>query len=204
MKKVCSIIAGGKKSFIKVDKNDFVIACDKGYKYCKKEGIEPDIVIGDFDSYKGKICGKSRIISLPKEKNDTDLMFVIKHALENKFEVINIYCALGGRLDHLLGNLQAALFAAKNNIQVNVFDDDNELHLLSNSSIKLERRKNFSISVLSLTNESENVCISGAKYPLKNYILKNSEPIGISNEWVDDIKISVGDGVVLVIMSKIK
>ena len=34
-----------------VTENDFVIAIDGGMKYCEEEGIKPDFLLGDFDSY---------------------------------------------------------------------------------------------------------------------------------------------------------
>ena len=53
----CSIVAGAPNAdvdYLKnaVDKNSFIIAADSGYVYCKKAGIVPDIIIGDFDSSK--------------------------------------------------------------------------------------------------------------------------------------------------------
>lgn len=204
MEKICSIVAGGKKSLINIEKGSFVIACDKGYKYCRKAKTNPNVVIGDFDSFKGKIIGKSQVISLPTEKDDTDLMAAIKYAVKENFSVVNLYCALGNRLDHMLGNIQASMYAAKNGLTVNIYDKKNELHIISNSSIEISKKSNYSISVLSLTDKCENVSISGAKYNLKNSMLVNSEPIGISNEWVDDMRIEAGNGILLIIISKLK
>ena len=34
-----------------IGEEDFVIAIDGGMEYCKKEGISPDLLLGDFDSY---------------------------------------------------------------------------------------------------------------------------------------------------------
>lgn len=204
MKKTCSIIAGGKKSLIKIDKDGFVIACDKGYKYCKKSRIQPNLLIGDFDSLNSKIHGNFPIISLPKEKNDTDLMAAIKYAVNHNFNVINLYCALGGRLDHMLGNIQSGIYASKHGLAVNIYDNENEMHFLSKSNIVVSKKAGYSMSVLSLTDKCENVSIHGAKYCLNKAELINSEPIGISNEWIDDIKIEVDNGVLLVIMSKLK
>ena len=203
MKKVCSIIAGGKKSSINIEDNSFVIACDKGLEYLNKTKYSADLIIGDFDSYNGKISKKSMVFSLPKEKNDTDLMVAIRYAIEHDFDVINLYCALGGRLDHELGNIQACTHASIHGIGVHVFDEDNELHFVSNSSISVPKKEGYSISILSLCDKSKGVTIKGAKYLLDNAELLNHEPLGISNEWENEINVEVKDGTLLVILSKI-
>ena len=34
-----------------VSEEDLVIAVDGGMRYCKEEGLKPQILLGDFDSY---------------------------------------------------------------------------------------------------------------------------------------------------------
>ena len=201
MSKICSIIAGGKRSKISLQKDTFVIACDKGFEYAKKEGISVDLFIGDLDSFKGKLPGKTRKIVLPKEKDDTDLMSAIRYAIKEDFDVINIYCALGKRFDHELANIQAAKYAVDNKAIVSIIDDENELHFVKDK-IVLPKREGWSLSVLSLTDNCKDVSIKGTKYLLKKAELSNSYPIGVSNEWESDAEISVGDGCLLVAMSK--
>ena len=49
--KTCLIISGGEFNALPSDLQfDYVIACDHGFDHAKKLGINPDILIGDFDS----------------------------------------------------------------------------------------------------------------------------------------------------------
>jgi len=205
MDKICAIISGGEfSSFDGIENADFIIACDKGYEHAKSQNITPSLIIGDFDSFSGALPSEIKRITLPCEKDETDTMAAINYATSQGFNKILLLCALGGRLDHLLGNLQSAAYAAKNGATVKIKDAENEIYVFSNSEILLPKKDNFSISVISLTDRCENVSISGGKYTATNAVLTNTSTLGISNEWVDDITVSAGDGVLAIVMSKIK
>lgn len=203
MDKICAIISGGDFSPLDCIENaDFIIACDKGYEYAKFQNIVPDLIIGDFDSFSGNLPNEIKKITLPCEKDETDTMAAIDYAINHGFSKIILFCALGGRLDHLLGNLQSAAYAAKNGLSVKISDENNEIFVFSNSEILLSKRENFSVSVISMTDKCENVSILGGKYTLKNAVLTNTSTLGISNEWVGDITVSVGNGILAIVMSK--
>ena len=53
-RKTCFIVGAGsfEGMIIKPEPEDLVIAADGGYTYLKEEGIEPDVLLGDFDSLK--------------------------------------------------------------------------------------------------------------------------------------------------------
>lgn len=205
MNKRCIIISGGEYSPITdINNEDFIIACDKGYEYAQKDGITPNLLIGDFDSYKGVLDTDIPIQRYKSEKDDTDTGIAIQYAVDNNFDEIVLYCALGGRLDHLLGNIQLGTYATKNGVSVKILSKDNELYFLSNSGISLNRRNGYSISLFSLTDMCEKITVSGAKYPLHDATFNNSSALGVSNEWSEDvINISVGNGVLLIVISKL-
>ena len=174
MKKLCAIISGGRRAPLDgIENADRIIACDKGYQYAEEAGVRPQLLVGDFDSYTGSLPADIPILDLPVEKDDTDTMAAIRYAVQEDYSEIVLYCALGGRLDHLLGNVQSAVFAVERGCRVHIIDTDNLLYFFT---------------------------VTGVKYPLRDATLTNGFPIGVSNEWRGEAQISVGGGVLLVVM----
>ena len=205
--KTCLIISGGDFSYLPSDTNyDYVIACDAGYSNAQKLGITPDLVMGDFDSYNGNSMTDFYDIPVLRFnviKDDTDTMLAVKKALELGYGSIIIACALGGRLDHTFANIQCMSYATKHGARCKILTSNEELITLSEGTINLPRKSGYSLSLFSLTDTCENVCIEGAKYTASDITLTNSFPLGVSNEWSDDIvNISVAHGILLIVMSR--
>ena len=77
--KSCAIISGGEFSPINgIENADYIIACDKGYEHAAACGITPDLLVGDFDSYKGERDKRVPVLDLPVEKDDTDTMAAVR------------------------------------------------------------------------------------------------------------------------------
>lgn len=204
MEQICAIILGGMTdSFDHIEEADFIIACDKGYAYAKEAGITPDLLVGDFDSYKGAIPEHMAVLNLPVEKDDTDTLAALRYAIDQGFTKIYMYCAFGGRFDHLWGNMQAASFAAHKGAFVTLYGTQQHVYIFSNRSVQLPPRENFSLSVLALSDHCEGVTIEGTKYELKEARLDNTFPLGVSNEWRGTATISVKQGILMVVESAI-
>ena len=203
--KRCVIVSGGEFSPIDgLRDDDFVIACDRGYAYCEALGRKPDLVISDFDSYSGPIAPEIPLASYIPEKDDTDTMLAIRYAAENGFSSILLCCALGGRLDHLYANLQSLVFAQRQGLPAVLKSQDTEVYTLLNSSLRLERRDGWSLSVFAPDGPCRGVWIRGARYPLRDAQLIPSLPLGVSNEWAaPEAEISVSDGLLLIILSRL-
>ncbi len=181
----------------------YVIACDKGYQYAKEAGIRPDLIIGDFDSYEGELPKDIKVEQLPTEKDDTDTMHAIRNAVENESDCIIIACGMGGRLDHLLSNIQAARYAADHGAFVIVAGKDTICYVLHDRTLLLDKNPEYSLSVLSLSDESR-VTIKGTKYEAENVVITADFPIGQSNEWQENkAEIAVFSGTAMVVTSKI-
>lgn len=206
MERQCAIISGGVFSPIQgIRKDAFIIACDKGYEYAKQAGIRPNLLVGDFDSYEGEIPSDLPVWRYKKEKDDTDTMIAIRYAVEQGYGQVDLFCALGGRLDHMYANLQAAAFAISHGTgRVTIHDTDTTLYFISNDRIRLPRQEGHALSIFALSDVCEEVCIQGGKYPLEHATVTNRFPIGVSNQWAaEQAEISVGKGILMIVVAKL-
>ena len=204
MSKRCLIISGGEYSPFPAPEEDvFVIACDRGYDYACRCGLKPDLVLGDFDSCRSPVAEDLQVETLPAEKDDTDTMHALRRALELGCTDIALVCALGGRLDHLLANLQTAVFAARQGAGVRILSADTEILTLRERTLCLPRREGWSLSVFAAGETCRGVCLRGVKYPLTDAELRWDYPLGVSNEWAaDEAAFSVREGTLLIVMCR--
>ena len=87
---------------------DLVLAADGGYRALYRLGTTPDLLLGDFDS----LCdvplpANLPVLRFPVRKDDTDTGLALRYGLEQGFRDFALYGCAGGRVDHLLANLQS-------------------------------------------------------------------------------------------------
>ena len=204
MEKRCIIVSGGRLGPVpQPQPGDFVIACDRGYRYCAGLGLQPDLFIGDFDSYDGAVDPALPVERLQPEKDDTDTGHAIRHALDQGYRTLILVCALGGRLDHTLANIQNAASAAAEGANVTILDEREEIIFLTGGTLRLPRRKGWGLSVFSLTDRCTGVCLRGVKYRLEDAVLTNRVPLGVSNEFAaPEAEISLTQGILMIAQTK--
>lgn len=85
------------KKHFKLNKYDIIIAVDKGLECLEKLDIEPDYIVGDFDSVDIKVLEKykkAKIKKLSPEKDLTDTNSALNLAIELKSSNITIIGAI--------------------------------------------------------------------------------------------------------------
>lgn len=197
----CYIFGAGEglPQFLDSDDSDLVIAADKGYEALQKLNIEPDIIIGDFDSLDYTPTGEN-VIALPIKKDDTDTLFAVKTGFERGYRHFYLYGGTGGRLDHTLANLQTLCFIAEKGGIGLLCGKDFTATAIKNFSIRFTPQASGYVSVFSATTKCENVNIKGLLYETENAQLSNSFPLGVSNEFIGkEAEISVGNGTLFII-----
>lgn len=186
-------------------KDDYVIAADGGYDKLMELGEMPDVLIGDMDS----LCDKTRIdrakkvgvevIILPTCKDDTDLLACMKYGLERGYDVFDIYGALGGRLDHTIGNLQCLAYLQKKGAKGYLYHAGMCTELLCNEKRSFDKENTGIISVFAYGGDALGVTIHGLKYEVDHETIRKDFPIGVSNEFIgEDCYIEVEEGMLLV------
>ena len=179
---------------------DLVIAADAGYETCRLAGVQPGVILGDFDSMKAPETASEQI-RLPVEKDDTDTMAAVRLGLERFCREFYIYGGTGGkRLDHTVANFQTLLFARRHGARAFLYDDCFVWTVLENDDITVKKTVEWGLlSVFSMGGQAEGVTETGVQYPLEDAALSNGFPIGVSNHILDDqARVSVRGGTLLV------
>ena len=202
----CIVIGAGDLTIGKFDiqNEDFVIAADGGLAYCGLLQIEPDLILGDFDSIgeaqqtaikKLELEIPDRIIRLKPEKDDTDMMAALRIGLENGYKDFRILAGTGGRFDHTFANIQSLLFLKQHDATGYLIDGNGMILVLQDEEVRFNKNLEGYLSCFSLGKTAEGVNMTGLKYPLQNAVLTNDYPIGISNEFIgEEAVISVEKG----------
>lgn len=87
---------------------DLVLAADGGYRALYSLGYTPDLLLGDFDSLGDlPLPPGLPVLRFPARKDDTDTGLALRHGLDRGFRDFALYGCAGGRVDHLLANLQS-------------------------------------------------------------------------------------------------
>lgn len=203
--KRCVIIGAAPVSIIMRDyvkDDDFVIAVDGGYESCRKLCITPNLCVGDFDSIEAPKSGVE-VIRLPQYKDDTDTLFAAREALSRGFEHIIILGGTKGRFDHTFANIQVLQFLFKSGVYAMLADEENEITILQEGEHTFSPRPDWYVSFFTLGEKTDGVTLENFKYPLDNYTIINTFPVGVSNEYrYTAAKVRIKRGSLLMIHSR--
>ena len=199
---------------INVSEDDLVIAVDGGLNYCSVLEVEPDLILGDFDSVSQEQKEAllelqkqipDRVIVLKPEKDDTDMLAALKLALEYGYTNIHIYAATGGRLEHTLANIQCLLYLKNRDAVGYIMDGNGMIFVMQNEEVRLRNTLEGYLSVFAMSKSAKGVTIQGMKYELDQDTLTNDFPIGISNEFIgEEAVIRVEDGELVCMISYVQ
>lgn len=179
---------------------DCVIAVDRGYAWLSDLEITPDVVLGDFDSLGYVPAGNDVLTHSPiKDASDTELAF--EEALARGFDSVELYGALGGRIDHTIANLQVCARYAERGMSVVLVGMQEALRILVGPArFELPLLEKGTVSVFAATDTAEDVCEEGLFYPLEHALLNNRTSLGLSNELLGKpAAVSVGKGTVYIV-----
>lgn len=210
----CILIGAGDFSLAAIpdyrEDTDTLIAVDGGLLYCGLAGLEPDVIIGDFDSLDEETAAAvnlieanypEKVLRLKPEKDDTDMLVALKWGLARGFDTFRIYGGLGGRLDHSLANIQCLLYLKNQGADGYLFTPDGMALVAKEEVRKFQPSMQGHLSLFSLEKQSV-VSIENMKYTLDHYTVTNDFPIGISNEFLPGKggSVTVHSGAVVILL----
>ena len=186
----------------KLRQDDYMIYCDCGLRHMDGLGAEPDLIVGDFDSYSNPEFDTETIV-LPCEKDDTDTVFAVKEALRRGFEDFLLIGVVGERLDHTLGNVSILLMLDSEGKVGTIIDDYSEMEIVSDRCEMpcIIDDSYVYFSLINISGTARGVNIRGAKYPLENAEITCEYQYGVSNEVLPGCtaEVIVGEGKLLLI-----
>ena len=186
----------------KLRQDDYMIYCDCGLRHMDGLGAEPDLIVGDFDSYSNPEFDTETIV-LPCEKDDTDTVFAVKEALRRGFEDFLLIGVVGERLDHTLGNVSILLMLDSEGKVGTIIDDYSEMEIVSDRCEMpcVIDDSYVYFSLINISGTARGVTIRGAKYPLENAEITCEYQYGVSNEVLPGCtaEVSVGEGRLLLV-----
>ncbi len=211
---IINIVVGGPKELIPTlwdyDGNDVIwIGVDRGVVYLLAEGIIPEKAFGDFDSVTEAELEliKEKVPHLniyPAQKDETDMELALSWAIGQKVEKIHLFGATGGRLDHMLANVQLLTKSIATNIEISIIDQNNIISVQAPGQYHLHINKQYPyISFLPFSREVKGINLTGFKYSLTDENITWGSTLCVSNELVSEkCTYSFKEGIIIVIRSK--
>lgn len=183
---------------------DFIVACDAGYRNCERLDCVPDVIVGDFDSAPCPGDLGKDVVVLPHVKDDTDTEYAAKLAVQKGFSEVLILGALGGnRLEHTLANLCTGLGLEQQGVRVTLQNERSRItYVMPGESRIYPKAEYFYVSVFPMEGRAEGVLERGSFYELTDATLTAGYPLGVSNEYADDssgITIATRRGALIVV-----
>ena len=133
-------------------------------------------------------------------------MTATKYALEQGYDSLLYVAATGGRLDHLLGNMQMLAYVAEHapGTPAEIVGAAERVWMLDDGgSLEIHAPAESTFSVLCHSDAAEGVHIHGARFELNGATLTNRFPLGVSNRIAGHCaSISVEKGILFVILPK--
>jgi thiamine pyrophosphokinase len=183
--KIIAIVANGRPLESKLARQalesaSIIIAADGGAISCKKSGIKPDFIIGDFDSISRDTLDHFHDVEVIhlQDQYSTDMEKALNFAESLNPDRLIILSAFGKRMDHTSANM---LFLTEYNekIPIEIYDNYGRMNILKEGKHIIKYSPGTLISFFSPT-PVKNLSLEGFRYNLQK---KDYDPyfVGMSN-----------------------
>lgn len=184
--------------------DDWLIAADGGLRHLRAIDRAPHVLIGDLDSVSAEEVAwaeahGTRVLRYPPEKDDTDLELALALARADGYKTVRIIGALGGRVDHMLGNLALLANPALEGLDARIIQPGTEVFLVR-GQVEIEGGPGDLVSLLPVFGIAHGVTTTALQYPLRGESLLPYRTRGISNVMLEKrAGVSVSAGTLLCI-----
>ncbi|MEE9334973.1 MAG: thiamine diphosphokinase [Granulosicoccaceae bacterium] len=189
-----------------IQDEDFIVCVDGGLEHALAQGIQPHLIIGDFDSARSvnvkaaSLAGVERI-SHPTVKDVSDLELALEELQQRNMKEVLLLGISGGRSDHGLFNWMLPALKSRP-YRFRLLDETIDAQVVNRAhSLKLTIEPGCLVSLLPLR-EVTGVTTGGLEYALSNASIKPGSTIGLSNVvCAKDVSVELASGVLLVMIN---
>lgn len=186
---------------------DLIVAADGGSAIALIHGVRPHLVVGDMDSTTREVAealNKDAVerIQFPSHKDETDLELALLEAIHRGADDITIVGALGGRLDHTLGNVHLLTMPQLKGRRVRLVAGTVEVFVVWDKA-GWNGSRGDTVSLIPLTPEVTGIETCGLEYPLRRESLFMGPGRGISNTMTGKrAGVSISGGILLAVVTR--
>ena len=207
-----------------------IYCADGGLRHMKPLGLEPDVILGDFDSAAAPLLEEYRLSGAaseryPAEKDYTDTELAVNRVAADGYSAALILGALGGRIDHTFTNIQLIYKYAVRGFRVALADSFGiAAVLMPGRAMTIDKLKPLTsllglqdnmpiadfagayaqtpkLSLLPIGGATRGVTTTGLKYPLQGADLEPFYTSGVSNEFIEcTATVEIREGALLVMI----
>ncbi len=207
---IFNIIADADETFIPAITSN-IIALDGAAEILRKNNIVPQVIIGDFDkvtkSTLDYFAQKGCEIIKIEDQNSTDLDKGIRYCLDHNASTINIYNAIGGRMDHTLYNTRILKKYYNPKIRIKLFHKSEVLQYFEDCYLEVHGSPQKRFSILSAP--SATITSTGLEYDMQDHKLEYGKSESACNSLSLNVaKISIVGAAIIIqdtsVLSEIK
>ena len=187
-----------------IQPGDTLIAADGGARHCRRLGLTPGMVIGDFDSLSEDELAQleeagTQVVRYPARKDFTDLELALQHAVWLGADEILVFGALGARWDQTLANLLLPAAPGLEHVRIRLLDGPQEIALLrEGEALTINGQAGDTVSLVPLGGHAQGITTTGLEYPLADGTLYFGATRGISNVMLgEQATVRLEDGLLL-------
>ena len=180
---------------------EYIVAADAGFRHVRDKKVAA--LIGDLDTL-GKAPKGINLIRFPVEKNATDGELAIDYLHEQGCRLLTIYGAFGGKIEHIIGNLNLLAYADSLGISAHINDGNMSAYFCRNY-IEIPSVKGDEVSIFPFGGNAVAARSEGLYYPLNDLTLDSKKSRGISNRaTADKIVLQISEGAVMILLRRAK
>ena len=177
-------------------KGSRVIAADGGIRHAEPLGLEVELWMGDFDSTEDHFQGHYASVprqTFPRAKDMTDGELAISESFKRGADNLILAGALGGRSDHTLCLVMAALKLAERGISILASSGMEEALPLIPGEHKFDLPPGSGLSVIALS-ALTGLTLQGLQWPLDNHDVEPGSSLTLSNQVKGSLRVNLEKG----------